>query len=691
MHIKNTCGRYWIMYNTLHFVASSNIKSLLGKDLVTDQIAALFELVKNSYDADAQVVEIIFEDITTGKGRLTIRDSGTGMDLNDLQTKWMVIGTDSKKKKNYSPIFHRPLNGDKGIGRFSVDRLGHKLYLASVKATKDSLKARIEMSFDWDQFEQNYSNIEDVQIPYKIERAVNYSQGLELVISDLRDNWNAAQIKTLVKTLRQFKSPFSQEDNFDIFITAKEFGYDHQKITIEALENISSLWVEVECRADSTDIVRITVNKDGVEYYEVKDNIHNIGPIKAKVYSFNQGDKIRFKNRFSVRVREFGNIRLYRDDFRIHPYGEADNDWLDMDRRYAQGFLRHFSSRDLIGYVQTYKKDNPDLQPLTNRQGLIENKAFYQLRQFIIVYCVSILEYYFFKKIKSGRDETLKHSKENMDQAVSILSQVASDIKQTNPEQAKLITKQLTRIKQGQSQQIEYAKGQEELTKVYSRIAQRETFLHKLIHQALIDVHDAKKASNGIRPYVEEKFDTPQQKMFLRMNECLSSAANTLRSTRDDVVRKRQKLEFNISVEIERFCRKQQSLLVQDEIVLKYNLQPSIMYKMDKHDLISIVNNLVTNSIKSLKQIHNRDRTIQVDLLKGARYIIIRVIDNGVGVDIKNREKIFDPFFTTTGAFGGIGIGLTIIDEIAHEYGGTLELVEQNTPGACFQVKLRCD
>ena len=78
-------------------------------------------------------------------------------------------------------------------------------------------------------------------------------------------------------------------------------------------------------------------------------------------------------------------------------------------------------------------------------------------------------------------------------------------------------------------------------------------------------------------------------------------------------------------------------------------------------------------------------------MLKGARYIIIRVIDNGVGVDIKNREKIFDPFFTTTGAFGGIGIGLTIIDEIAHEYGGTLELVEQNTPGACFQVKLRCD
>lgn len=105
MHIKDACGRYWIMYNTLHFVASSNIKSLLGKDLVTDQIAALFELVKNSYDADAQVVEIIFEDITTGKGRLTIRDSGTGMDLNDLQTKWMVIGTDSKKRKIILPYF----------------------------------------------------------------------------------------------------------------------------------------------------------------------------------------------------------------------------------------------------------------------------------------------------------------------------------------------------------------------------------------------------------------------------------------------------------------------------------------------------------------------------------------------------------------------------------------------------------
>ena len=121
------------MSNTLHFSASTSVKNLFGRGLVTDQIAAVFELVKNSFDADAKEVEIIFCDLHSENASLTIRDNGTGMDLSDIKNRWMVIGTDSKKRDLYSPIFQRALNGDKGIGRFSVDRLGAYLHMEAQK------------------------------------------------------------------------------------------------------------------------------------------------------------------------------------------------------------------------------------------------------------------------------------------------------------------------------------------------------------------------------------------------------------------------------------------------------------------------------------------------------------------------------------------------------------------------------
>ena len=98
------------MEHFLHFSASTSVKNLFGRGLVTDQVAAVFELVKNSYDADATEVEIVFSDLDTDSASLTIRDNGAGMDLFDIETKWMVIGTDSKKDSMYSPVYKRQLN-----------------------------------------------------------------------------------------------------------------------------------------------------------------------------------------------------------------------------------------------------------------------------------------------------------------------------------------------------------------------------------------------------------------------------------------------------------------------------------------------------------------------------------------------------------------------------------------------------
>ena len=670
------------MTNTLHFSASTSVKNLFGRGLVTDQVAAVFELVKNSYDADATEVEIIFSDLNTDNPSLIISDNGTGMDLNDIEHRWMVIGTDSKKNVLLSPIFRRPLNGDKGIGRFSVDRLGSYLHMESQK--RDSSQ-KYFVEFDWSLFDGDEKNISEISIPYSLQKSDYNFHGVSLTISGLRDKWDANKLKELFRNLRQFKSPFSQEDNFKIYITALEFGYNQREVTIEKLEGVSSLWISAEVQNENPETIYIIVNKDGLEYEITQSNAYSFGSIKVQIFMFNQGDKVRFANRYGLRVREYGNIRLYRDDFRIYPYGESNNDWLNIDRRQTQGLMRFFGTRDLIGYVQISKEGNPELKPLTNRQGLEENVAFYQLRQFVVDVCITTLESYYFNKIKTGKNETLKKTKAEIGVAVAGLDNIAIELKGSNPEAARQIKNYSSTIKKQQKSQLQYIQDQQEIVKVYSRIAQKETFLHKLIHQSMIHVNDANVAIMGYMSQTKDLKDTDREQL-VTIQGLIHDALSLLRTVRDDVVKKRTKSIQDVASLTKKYIRESQAIFDENNITVSITVRGDLHYNLDSGDLKAILNNLTSNAVKSLKKVDNRKRSIKYELYKTERYIIIRCIDNGIGIPEADRERIFDPFQGTT---EGFGLGLTIIDEIAKEYGGTLELIETQV-GACFSVKLRC-
>lgn len=670
------------MANTLHFSASTSVKNLFGRGLVTDQVAAMFELVKNSYDADATEVEIIFSNLNTADSSIIISDNGTGMDLHDIEHRWMVIGTDSKKNVLLSPIFRRPLNGDKGIGRFSVDRLGSYLHMESQK--RDSSQ-KYSVEFDWSLFDGAEKNIGEISIPYARQKSDYASHGVSLTISGLRDNWDESKLKELFRNLRQFKSPFSQEDNFKIYITALEFGYKRREVTVEKLEGVSSLWISAEVRNDNPEVIYIVVNKDGLEYETTQSNPYSFGSVRTQIFMFNQGDKIRFANRYGLRVREYGNIRLYRDDFRIYPYGETDNDWLNLDRRQTQGLMRFFGTRDLIGYVQISKENNTELKPLTNRQGLEENAAFSQLRQFVVDVCITTLESYYFNKIKVGKNETIRKTKAEIGGAVAGLDKIALEIKGSNPEAAKQIKSFASTIKKQQQSQLQYVQDQQEIVKVYSRIAQKETFLHKLIHQSMIHVNDANVA---ITSYISRNkaLKDIDKEQLVAIQELIQDALSLLKTVRDDVVKKRTKSIQDIASLAKKYIRESQATFDENGIKVSITVRGDLHYNIDPGDLKAILNNLTSNAVKSLKKVDDRERKLKFEFYKTERYIIIRCIDNGVGIPEADRERIFDPFQGTT---EGFGLGLTIIDETAKEYGGTLELIETQV-GACFSVKLRC-
>ena len=670
------------MAQTLHFSASTSVKNLFGRGLVTDQVAAVFELVKNSYDADARVVELIFSDLNTDHSMLIISDDGTGMDLADIEKRWMVIGTDSKKNTLFSPIYHRPLNGDKGIGRFSVDRLGAFLHMeAQKKGTTDRYLA----DFDWSLFDGESKKLDEVEIPYTRSVGNISENGVTLTIKGLRDNWDDSKLKELYRNLRQFKSPFDQDNNFKIYITAPEFGYHKKEVTVERLEGVSSLWLEAEISEDNPEIIRVVVNKDGLEYESIQSNTYSFGAVKAQVFMFNQGDKVRFANRYGLRVRDYGNIRLYRDSFRVYPYGEAKNDWLDIDRRQTQGMMRFLGTRDLIGYVQTGKEANPNLIPLTNRQGLEENEAFEQLRHFVIDVCVKTLESYYFTKIKKGSNETIKKSKVEISGAIAGLTELASVLKVVDPNAAKQIRSYTAVIKKEQHNQLQYVQDQQEIVKVYSRIAQKETFLHKLIHQSMIHVKDAASAANAFIEDIDY-LEPEDRECLLSVYALIEKALTLLTTVRDDVTKKRQKTVQNIEALTRKYLTSNHAFFAESDVNISLTCSGTMEFIIDPGDVDAILNNLATNAVKSLKKVEDRQREIKFELYRTDRFFIIKCIDNGIGIPEADRERIFDPFQSTT---GGFGLGLTIIDEIAKEYGGALELID-STVGACFSVKLRC-
>ncbi|VWA43615.1 sensor histidine kinase [Bacillus altitudinis] len=675
------------MNQELVFKASTNLKNLIGKDLVTDQYTAVFELVKNAYDADAQEVKLRFENLKSkGNGRLIIEDDGLGMDLNDIKNKWMVIGTESKKNVLFSEKYRRPLNGEKGIGRFSVDRLGSNLKLGSIK---EKTNFKIQMEFSWRKFEEEFGDLDDIKIPYLISTNSLKNSGVILEINNLRDDWDKDSIEKLITNLRQFKSPFSINDNFNIILDAPEFNIHNFEIQPFNMEEISSFWIETIVPIENSSVIKINVVRDGIKYTEEFINPYGFGPVKSKVYFFNQGDKVRFKHKMNMAVKDFGNIRLYRDDFRIHPYGDSLNDWLDLDIRKAQGYARFFGSRDLIGYVQIYKEYNKGIDAPTNRQGLIENNQSKELREFITEYSIKILEKYFFKKPKN---EIFTISREEVKNAVSELKKVTKDLKKLSPENAEILKKITGVVEKNQKEQSAYVKNQEKVLEVYKRVASKEVLLHQIIHQALIKIEKAITVTHSgvnkvkIQERKMEDINEVIINYFTNINKLTINAKDYLKKARDHLIRKKKIALLNLSNLTRDIAQSFLPSLQRDCIDLDIEIPESLKFKIDQNDYETILDNFFSNSIKSLRKSQIKHKKILFKIVESNDYITLVFKDNGVGIPLNLRDRIFDPFFSTTSSSG---MGLSIVDEIVKENNGSLNLAINDDIGAEFQIKFR--
>ena len=410
------------MQKPLQFKISSALKNIIGRDLITDDFIAVFELVKNSYDAHATRVDVSFEDIYTDKGRIIIKDNGKGMGYQDLLDKWLFVARSSKKEgdeedsyKNFRDKIKvkRAYAGAKGIGRFSCDRLGSELYLESIK---DEKNAKIEaLVTDWNKFEED-SNNEFVNVSVLHETLEKSSYGINrgtvLEISNLHSDWNREKFQELKDSLARLINPSNteDEDSFKIFLSVEDeakgdekqkeknktrfedgkldeseinyFNIINGEIYNPIFETLQLKTSYIE--SDIQEKVIITTLFEGGELvYKIEEDnpFSNFKDIHYSIYFLNQSAKATFTRRMGVQPVEYGHIFVYKNGLRIYPYGERGEDPFNMDNRKAQGYSRFLGTREVLGYI-SINGDNNNLRETSSRgDGFIKTSSYFQLEK----------------------------------------------------------------------------------------------------------------------------------------------------------------------------------------------------------------------------------------------------------------------------------------------------------------------
>lgn len=408
--------------------ASSYVINLLGEELIGSDSLALFELVKNSYDADSTSVTICLNDILSKEGEIIIEDSGNGMTPEIIEKAWLTIGTDYKRKElKISPIFHRVSMGNKGVGRLAVHRLACRIKVET-QARGDLFGSKL--AINWDKLISTATHLEDleVSVEHGMVDLVEGGHGTRITLSDLKNhNWNATKVKELVGKLQGIINPFKPKDDFKIIIKSNDdkvqhwidsvtsssefFGnslyrfdfslsrsseqdediatflwkYTFNPINIPPDSNVAPRTIEKHEGLMIDGKTFIDYDRDSEEKFYLKNKLlKDFGTIEGCFYGFSSEGKI-LDFIYGAGKRELlknyllqnGGVKIFRDGIRVYNYGEPNDDWLGINQNRVRRMGNHFSKNQIIGCVSlSLEKTKGSLVEKTNREGFIESDTF---------------------------------------------------------------------------------------------------------------------------------------------------------------------------------------------------------------------------------------------------------------------------------------------------------------------------
>lgn len=653
---------------------------------------------------------------------ITVADTGAGMSFKELEQNFLVIGTASRKKEVEAALASGALNspylGEKGIGRLSAMRLGEKLRVETTKAgeTHSSI-----LDIDWTAFGDIDAMLDQIEVaPQRGAKKISpATSGTSIIISDLTENWTESRVKEMADyDFARLSDPFAdakKRPRIAIFWNGERVSIPmmqaalldaaHAKVSgkYEIVKGKPVLTCTVEAidlgyeHPKETETVRLTVEdleaaivgKDR----DIEDSaLVTVGPFSFEAHWFNRrrlGKIDGLGEQRAVRdlQEQWSGILLFRDRFRVFPYGEDEDDWLELDRKALRRSGYTLNKTQFIGRVSITRTGNPMLVDQTNREGLRVTPEQQVLLQ-VVRYAVQDR----LGQFLNSMERQYKHQKLDLGDAQVRVERLEDRAKTAIGKLRKLTPPEGDpAIEDLQQTLFEFA---EFAASARQRISEVEQESRQLIEMAgvglMVEVvaHELARASESALKALEslKGKEVPEKlrAQFVTLQAEMKTISKRVRVLDPLSISGRQRAEIFALEELVRdTCEAHESQFKRHNVEIKYDFpKKSVRIRAVKGMVVQILENLISNAIYWLDSRAERDRSfrpaITVAVDSGPPTVTFE--DNGRGITPEHRDQIFKAFFSLKESRRRRGLGLFIAREAAEHNGGTLILDDKADP-----------
>lgn len=701
--IKHFCSPPPVEEQRVKIRVSGRAVTYFGSQSISNDASAIFELVKNSRDADAKNVIIKFENLGSPQARIIVEDDGLGMTLEDVTNKWLVAGTDTKVITPQSPGGRR-VQGEKGIGRFACEKIAKRVTLESYPQGSSDM---VRMMFDWDKYAKPGVTFDQVTHPLRTLKKDNaVRRGLCLTLEHLNSQWSDKNVRDTIKELGKFVLPkeIDDPDRVNITVHATQYGIKNSPVEGTITKNAPiKMHAAFENKTLSVKIDDIDDKKN-----ERSDNTFRkqlldkeCGPFEFKLYFYPREtakkkgghyEKFYENQNITEFLEEYSGVYLYKDGAWVKPLG-SKNDWLGLEGRRVQR-RDNIGRSQVYGLIQISHDKNPHILSTSHRETVQENQAFSDLKDVIIVAIKFLKKYWLAVK--------------NSDEAPSV----------TNPHRrAEYNIGEVIKTVKATKDQIPgnaYAKLLQDslATQKYIRIAKKGTDVEIERFGELRHHEDTVAALGLFTSYMASAIAAPLNKNIQVIAEIRAAMESTdfnkvidketvrngwgwIESLENNTQRMVhftsfvKELSLHIAMSVSRDGKPVQFKVVDawntvtkgfNDFLKEFDIEAfasvddSLVVEFSQIDLEAILTNLFLNSIDALKE-RDGPRRIRFEAVHSRGGMTVRFSDNGKGIKRMDLDRILEPFYVgdveSEGAHGH-GLGLAIVKKIIERYDGDI-------------------